>query len=216
MISVWSSWCHYHPIISCFIKIQNGLHSRCWLTRLSGKEYVIHCWKLVGAGAHITVVSECLCVLCVTLTGICHFCCIQCSTAWLPLSELISLECFVHTPASARERHCLLLLIMALYSHLSRLLDSHSSGQYTSSCRPSCLPRVQVDYVQVTSSRKWWWSNNLCLFVLSSICLSVPFFLSLMWRTWGIRLLIVTQQGSASDAVSACWGLMVQGPRLLL
>jgi len=22
---IWSSWCHCHPIISCFIKIQNGL-----------------------------------------------------------------------------------------------------------------------------------------------------------------------------------------------
>jgi len=23
--AIWSSWCHCHPIISCFIKIQNGL-----------------------------------------------------------------------------------------------------------------------------------------------------------------------------------------------
>jgi len=25
MICTWSSWCHCHPIISCFIEIQNGL-----------------------------------------------------------------------------------------------------------------------------------------------------------------------------------------------
>jgi len=25
MIYIWSSWCHCHPIISCFIKIQIGL-----------------------------------------------------------------------------------------------------------------------------------------------------------------------------------------------
>jgi len=25
MICVWSSWCHCHPIVSCFIKIQIGL-----------------------------------------------------------------------------------------------------------------------------------------------------------------------------------------------
>ena len=25
MICIWSSWCHCHPVISCFIKIQNGL-----------------------------------------------------------------------------------------------------------------------------------------------------------------------------------------------
>jgi len=29
-----SSWCHYHPIISCFIKIQNGLPFQCWLTQV--------------------------------------------------------------------------------------------------------------------------------------------------------------------------------------
>jgi len=25
MICIWSSWCHCHPVISCFIKIENGL-----------------------------------------------------------------------------------------------------------------------------------------------------------------------------------------------
>ena len=25
MICIWSSWCHCHPVISCFSKIQNGL-----------------------------------------------------------------------------------------------------------------------------------------------------------------------------------------------
>jgi len=25
MICIWSSWCHCHPIISCFIKIQTVL-----------------------------------------------------------------------------------------------------------------------------------------------------------------------------------------------
>jgi len=24
MISIWFHWCHCHPIVSCFIKIQNG------------------------------------------------------------------------------------------------------------------------------------------------------------------------------------------------
>ena len=25
MICIWSSWCHCHPIVSCIIKIQDGL-----------------------------------------------------------------------------------------------------------------------------------------------------------------------------------------------
>jgi len=29
MICMWSSWCHYHSIISCFIKIRNGLPFWC-------------------------------------------------------------------------------------------------------------------------------------------------------------------------------------------
>jgi len=32
MICIWSSWCHFHPIISCFIKIQHGLPFWCLLT----------------------------------------------------------------------------------------------------------------------------------------------------------------------------------------
>ena len=34
MICIWSSWCHYHPIISCSSKIQNGLPFWCWLTQV--------------------------------------------------------------------------------------------------------------------------------------------------------------------------------------
>ena len=31
MICIWSSWCHCHLVISCFVKIQNGLPFWCWL-----------------------------------------------------------------------------------------------------------------------------------------------------------------------------------------
>ena len=34
MICMWSSWCHRHPIISCFSKIQNGLPVWCRLTQV--------------------------------------------------------------------------------------------------------------------------------------------------------------------------------------
>jgi len=34
MICTWSSWCHCHPIISCFSKIQNGLSFWCRLTQV--------------------------------------------------------------------------------------------------------------------------------------------------------------------------------------
>ena len=37
---IWSSWCHCHPDISCFIKIQIGLTFWCRLTRLSWKEAI--------------------------------------------------------------------------------------------------------------------------------------------------------------------------------
>jgi len=33
MICMWSSWCRCHPVILCFIKIQNGLLFWCWLTQ---------------------------------------------------------------------------------------------------------------------------------------------------------------------------------------
>jgi len=34
MISIWSSWCCCHPIISCFIKIKNGLPFWCQLIQV--------------------------------------------------------------------------------------------------------------------------------------------------------------------------------------
>ena len=34
MICIWSSWCHCHPTISCFSKMQNGLPFWCWLTQV--------------------------------------------------------------------------------------------------------------------------------------------------------------------------------------
>jgi len=34
MICIWSSWCHCHATISCFIKIQNGSPFWCWLTQI--------------------------------------------------------------------------------------------------------------------------------------------------------------------------------------
>jgi len=37
IIGMWFSYCHCHPIISCFIKIQNGLPFWCGLPRLSWK-----------------------------------------------------------------------------------------------------------------------------------------------------------------------------------
>ena len=32
MICIWSGWCYYHPIISCFVKVQNGSPFSCCLT----------------------------------------------------------------------------------------------------------------------------------------------------------------------------------------
>jgi len=34
MICTYFSWCHCHPIIFCFIKIQNGFHFWCWLSQV--------------------------------------------------------------------------------------------------------------------------------------------------------------------------------------
>ena len=33
LICIWSSWCHCHPIISCSIKVQNGLPFWCRLAQ---------------------------------------------------------------------------------------------------------------------------------------------------------------------------------------
>jgi len=40
MICIWFSWCHFHPVISCFIKIQKKFLSGAGLPRMSWKEAV--------------------------------------------------------------------------------------------------------------------------------------------------------------------------------
>ena len=54
MICIWSTWCHYHPIISCSSKIQNGVRFWCRLSKLS--------WKKAFKRMHICLVQSCLVV----------------------------------------------------------------------------------------------------------------------------------------------------------
>jgi len=65
MICVWSSWCHCHPIISCFSEIQNGLPSWCWLTQVvlekkAVKHMYVYVWPSCpkyNIGMHSTSMS---------------------------------------------------------------------------------------------------------------------------------------------------------------
>jgi len=55
MICIWSSWCHCYPVISCFIKIQNGLPFWCWLTLV-----VLEKRQINGCSVAVVVsVTEC-------------------------------------------------------------------------------------------------------------------------------------------------------------
>jgi len=42
MICMWSKWCHCHPIISCFVKTQNGYLFRSGLPMLSWKKRLLN------------------------------------------------------------------------------------------------------------------------------------------------------------------------------
>jgi len=45
IICVWSSWCHCHPIISCFSKIQNGLPFWCRLNQVVLEKRPLNGWS---------------------------------------------------------------------------------------------------------------------------------------------------------------------------
>jgi len=45
MVCIWSSWCHCHPIISCFIKIQNGLTFLVPAYRVVLKNSLLNGWQ---------------------------------------------------------------------------------------------------------------------------------------------------------------------------
>jgi len=61
MICIWSSGCHCHPIISCFIKIQNGLHFWCWFTQVVLEEKLLNVCSLVQY--KIILILPCLTLL---------------------------------------------------------------------------------------------------------------------------------------------------------
>jgi len=74
MICIWSGWCHCHPIISCFSKIQNGLPFWCRLTQVVLEKKAIKC------------VCMCVCIfyraLCMLLWWYCKDC-IQKQAIWM-------------------------------------------------------------------------------------------------------------------------------------
>jgi len=49
MICIWSSRCHYHPIFSCFIKIQNGLPFWYRLTQVVLEKKALNRYRVVVA-----------------------------------------------------------------------------------------------------------------------------------------------------------------------
>ena len=76
MICIRSSWCHCHPIISCFSKIQNGLPFWCRLTQVILEKRPLNVCVCV-CGGHLEVgdtgslyiatplyIPYCLCLIC--------------------------------------------------------------------------------------------------------------------------------------------------------
>ena len=56
MICTWSSWCHCHPISSCFVKIQIGLT---WLTQIVLEKRPLNgCLSVYTHLVHLTNASE--------------------------------------------------------------------------------------------------------------------------------------------------------------
>ena len=92
MICIWSSWCHCHPVISCFIKIQIGLTLK-ETENLSG---LAKLWQkysgvfLTHRGQWPIFVSPC-CIIWTDWCGVCectHHLCNSLMMAWLALPEV--------------------------------------------------------------------------------------------------------------------------------
>jgi len=127
MICIWFSWYHCHPIISCFIKIRNGLPFCCWLTQVVLEKRPLHMSSSITSSSSI-----CICYPDVFRWTYCFLtlslCCVFAFSALMLLiwwqeghpacKKWASLECwcgylpgvrcrFVYGPADATATHCL-------------------------------------------------------------------------------------------------------------
>ena len=75
MICIWFGWCHRHPIISCFIKIQNGLPFWCWLTQVVLEQRPLN--GCTGSVLCREISTPPLTILCVLKTK-CACVCVRC------------------------------------------------------------------------------------------------------------------------------------------
>jgi len=73
MICIWFSWCHCHPIISCFTKIQNGLPFWCRLTQVVLEKRPLNVCMYVCLYV-ILYANDCCCHFYCIFGRICVFC----------------------------------------------------------------------------------------------------------------------------------------------
>jgi len=74
-ICIWSSWCHCHPIISCFIKIQNGSTFWCHLTQVVVEKRLLN--GRSSSSMFIFLLRKCIQVFIYVANSILYYCCWQ-------------------------------------------------------------------------------------------------------------------------------------------
>ena len=63
MICIWSNCCHCHPIISCLIKIHNGLPFLCQLTQVVQKKGLLDGFSVID-WQHFILVNLVILLIC--------------------------------------------------------------------------------------------------------------------------------------------------------
>ena len=70
MICIWSSWCHCHRIMSCFIEIQYGLPFWCRLTQVVLEKRLLNWWSVVVVGVIVAAAAAAECHQCFDAVGL--------------------------------------------------------------------------------------------------------------------------------------------------
>ena len=138
MICIWFSWCHCHPIISCFRKIQNGLSFWYRPTQVVLEKKAIKCFYVCVGKLFLFSLFAHICI-------VCYHSCRWMKTQWKPIEvKVVKLQrthCWQGSGQAAsdltavlnrpRRRH---LASVVSHSHVSSCIHTATTAAYSHHC----------------------------------------------------------------------------------
>jgi len=155
MICILFSWCHCHPVTSCFIKIQNGLTFWCRLTQVVLEKRLLNGCNSSGSIFYVDRWIEC---------------CMSCS---LSVCLSVCLTVYLVTLVSHAKKSWLIQMPFGMWTHVGILAPP---GEYNGTIHTHwwcCYHYCSNFLLPPPKKEVMFLLQSVCLFVCLSVCLSV-------------------------------------------